>query len=69
MCMWNPTERLELMFLNATGSSTTTSSIAAEGNLTPGVTRFYQQWFREPGGVSPFGTGSNDSQALSIQFH
>ena len=68
LCTGNPTERVEVVFLDGFGVATTTSSIVTNGNVSAGNTRWYQMWSRDPGGVSPCGTGSNFSHALAITY-
>ena len=54
--------------LDGDGAGSTTGSIVTGGGVSPGETRYYQQWYRDPGGVSPCGFGSNFSNALQIDW-
>jgi hypothetical protein len=66
LCTGTPTERLGIEFLEGSGAASTSFSIATEGNVSPGSTLYYQCWYRDPGGMSPCGNGSNFSSGLAI---
>jgi hypothetical protein len=65
-CAANPIVRLEAFLLDATGSGSSTVSIATLGSAAPGLSRVYQAWFRDP--IGPCGQTSNLSAALRIDW-
>jgi FG-GAP repeat protein len=68
LCVGTPTERLQVVFTDADGTAISTASIVTEGNVSAGDTRYYQYWFRDAGGVSPCGNGSNFTNAMEINW-
>jgi hypothetical protein len=63
-CAGSPLIRLQAITLNASGAGDSTVSIVTRGGVTPGVSRIYQAWFRDPHG--PCGTGCNVSAGVLI---
>jgi FG-GAP repeat protein len=69
LCMGFPTERLEVIWFDIGGEASSAQSIVQQGNVSgPGVTTYYQAWYRDPGGVSPCGTNSNLSSGLRVDW-
>ncbi|MCE9594013.1 MAG: hypothetical protein K8S98_07465 [Planctomycetes bacterium] len=66
LCAGGSIKRLEAVTLDANGSAQSGVSIVGAGAITPGVTRTYQTWFRDPQG--PCGTASNLSSAVQVTW-
>ena len=65
LCMGNPTQRVEVLFTHPSGYAQTWSPIGANP-LSPGASTYFQFWYRDPGGVSPCGNGSNFTAAIRV---
>ena len=66
LCTGNPTERMEYFFFDAQGVGSSANSIVEAGNFEPGDIRYYQVWYRDPGGVSPCDTHSNLTNGVKV---
>jgi iduronate 2-sulfatase len=68
-CVGSPIVRLEVILLDATGSGSSTDSMVTKGGVSPGDTRYYQQWFRDPGPGSACGNESNLTNGLIVRWN
>lgn len=71
LCMGNPTVRVEVATLDATGSATfspLTPLVLGGIPIAPFSTKHHQVWYRDSGVGSPCGQGSNFSDALTVMF-
>jgi hypothetical protein len=68
-CAGGGVRRLEVTFANAGNDLTTSTSvsIATEGDVSAGQTRHYQYWYRDSNG-SPCGSGFNLSNAYEVTW-
>jgi hypothetical protein len=64
LCIGPPTLRLQFVQTDFIGNASSSISLVDDGNNVPGLTRYYQFWFRDPGGVC--GSGSNLTSALRV---
>lgn len=68
LCVGGLTERVEVVFMDDKGYGATTGSIATQGGVpAPGLTRYYQAWYRDPN-ISACGTGSNLTNAMTVHW-
>jgi len=61
--------RLQVVVPNGSGSASTSVPIAANGGVSPGDTKCYQYWYRNPGGGSPCGAGFNLTNGYRITWN
>jgi len=59
--------RLEVAFADSSGAAGSSVPIATEGGVSPGDTKRYQWWYRDPA-LSPCGFQFNISNGVEISF-
>lgn len=64
-CTGGNVRRLEVRFADGAGAAQTTVDLASAGGVSPGDTRRYQFWYRDPVGT-PCGVGFNLSNAAEV---
>ena len=69
LCTGSPTERLEVLFLDGAGAASSVESVAGNGNASPGLTRYYQAWYRDPFDHAPCTARSNLTHALEVDWN
>jgi hypothetical protein len=68
LCMTSGIDRLEVVFLDGSGSAESTVVISVEGGVLSGQTLHYQYWFRDnPHGACT--SAFNTTNALTINWH
>ena len=67
LCTNGQSLRMGVRFADSSGAADWGPGLAAEGQFDAGLVRYFQVWYRDPGG-SVCGSGSNTSVALRIQF-
>ena len=67
LCMGNPTERLEVLFLDGQGHARTTVDLFEQSGALPGDRLYYQVWYRDPV-LSPCGNGSNLTNGVTVRW-
>ena len=66
-CVGGEVHRIEVVFADASGSTSTTIDVASKGGVSPGDTKRYQVWYRDPG-TSPCGSLFNLSNGLEVTW-
>ncbi|MED6334112.1 MAG: hypothetical protein VYE81_01835 [Planctomycetota bacterium] len=66
-CIGGGVVRLEVAYADGAGFSRTTIDIAAEGGVSPGETKVYQLWYRNPT-ASPCGSGFNLTNGFAVAW-
>jgi len=66
-CAGGGVVRLQVRVANSSGNSATTADIANRGGVAPGDTKYYQLWYRNPGG-SPCSSNFNLSNGYVITW-
>jgi hypothetical protein len=69
-CCGGAVKRLQVRFMNASGSATSTTSISLAGATSVGDVRCYQGWYRDPSGSSgsPCGNSFNLTNGLTLTW-
>ncbi len=63
-CAGGSIRRLQIRIFDHSGLAETTVDIAAQGQVVPGSTYYYQGWYRDPGG--PCGVGLNFTNGVAV---
>lgn len=66
LCVASPTVRLESVTSDSGGTAQSSVSIVQQGGVQPGTIRYYQLWYRDPGGAC--GSGSNLTNGWSVHW-
>jgi hypothetical protein len=67
LCASGTIQRLDVKFLDNTGSATWGPGLQPDGGWSPGDTRHFQAWYRDT--VGPCNGGFNTSHGVTIQFY
>jgi hypothetical protein len=69
-CCGGGVKRLQVRFMNSSGSASSTATISLAGATAVGDSRCYQGWYRDPAGTggSPCSSYFNLTNALSLTW-